>query len=138
MKKFILLLIVASGAAMLLGCNNRFSSLDTPQIQPSELKAMQQNWYGVLPCADCEGIETSLFLEKSGQWRMHQHYRSTRGSGDFSSQGSWARTADKLVLTEPDGTRIYFQVRQDKLEMVDSEGKTSISGLNYTLYPVES
>ncbi len=51
-----------------MGCNNR-AEVDAPCNLPAraaELKPMQQNWRGVLPCAVIEGIETSLFLEKDG------------------------------------------------------------------------
>jgi copper homeostasis protein (lipoprotein) len=43
-----------------------------------ELKPMQQSWRGVLPCADCEGIETSLFLQKDGTWVMNQRYQGAK------------------------------------------------------------
>ncbi|MEN1769698.1 copper resistance protein NlpE N-terminal domain-containing protein, partial [Pseudomonas aeruginosa] len=59
---------------------------------------------GVLPCADCEGIETSLFLEKDGTWVMNERYLGAREEpSSFASYGTWARTADKLVLTDSKG-----------------------------------
>lgn len=48
----------------LMGCNNRAEVDTLSPAQAAELKPMPQSWRGVLPCADCEGIETSLFLEK--------------------------------------------------------------------------
>ena len=69
--------------------------------QQAELTPMQQSWRGVLPCADCEGIETSLFLEKDGTWVMNERYQGVRREpSSFGSYGTWARTADKLVLTD--------------------------------------
>lgn len=50
----------------LMGCNNRAEVDTLSPAQAAELKPMPQSWRGVLPCADCEGIETSLFLEKDG------------------------------------------------------------------------
>lgn len=50
----------------LFGCNNRSETQVLQPTQTEELKPMQQSWRGVLPCADCEGIETSLFLQKDG------------------------------------------------------------------------
>jgi uncharacterized lipoprotein NlpE involved in copper resistance len=38
---------------------------------------MQQSWRGVF-CADCEGIETSLFLAKDGTWVMNQRYQGAK------------------------------------------------------------
>ncbi len=56
------------------GCNNRPKSIRF-LAQAAELKPMPQSWRGVLPCADCEGIEISLFLEKDGTWVMNERYR---------------------------------------------------------------
>ncbi|WP_227651745.1 copper resistance protein NlpE N-terminal domain-containing protein, partial [Klebsiella pneumoniae] len=58
------------------GLNITFSAeVDTlSPAQAAELKPMPQSWRGVLPCADCEGIETSLFLEKDGTWVMNERY----------------------------------------------------------------
>ncbi len=83
----------------LIGCNNRAEVDALQPAQAAELKPMQQSWRGVLPCADCEGIETSLFLEKDGTWVMNERYQGVREEpSSFASYGTWARTADKLVL----------------------------------------
>lgn len=117
MKKIIFSVIAACSLFALFGCNHR---AETDTVQPAameELKPMQQSWRGVLPCADCEGIDTSLFLEKDG---------------------TWARTADKLVLTNSKGEKSYFRAKGDKLEMLDRNGSPIQSPLNYTLEPVKA
>ena len=78
MKKIVFSLIAACSLFALFGCNHR---AETDTVQPAameELKPMQQSWRGVLPCADCEGIDTSLFLEKDGTWVMNEHYQGAR------------------------------------------------------------
>ncbi|CCJ71459.1 Copper homeostasis protein CutF precursor / Lipoprotein NlpE involeved in surface adhesion [Cronobacter condimenti 1330] len=89
----------------------------------------------MLPCADCEGIDTALFLEKDGTWVMNQHYQGAKGRTVFASYGTWARTADKLVLTDSDGEKQYFRARGEALEMLDREGNAITSSLNYRLEP---
>ncbi|WP_233623187.1 envelope stress response activation lipoprotein NlpE [Citrobacter amalonaticus] len=123
----------------LIGCNNR-SEVDVIQpTQVAELKPMQQSWRGILPCADCEGIETSLFLEKDGTWVMNERYQGVREEpSSFASYGSWARTADKLVLTDSQGEKSYYRAKGDALEMLDREGNPIESQFNYTLAPVKS
>ncbi len=77
MKKIVLSVAVACSLFALFGCNHRS---DVEMLQPApmeELKPMQQSWRGILPCADCEGIETSLFLEKDGSWVMNERYRAS-------------------------------------------------------------
>lgn len=139
MKKTLLSAMAAFTLFALIGCNNRS---DVDVIQPTrvaELTPMQQSWQGILPCADCEGIETSLFLEKDGTWVMNERYQGVREEpSSFASYGTWARTADKLVLTDSQGEKSYYRAKGDALEMLDREGNPIESQFNYTLAPVKS
>lgn len=138
-KKTLISAIAALSLFSLLGCNNR-SEVDVLQpTQAAELKPMQQSWRGILPCADCEGIETSLFLEKDGTWVMNERYQGVRDEpSSFASYGTWARTADKLVLTDSKGEKAYYRAKGDALEMLDREGNPVESQFNYTLEPVKA
>ncbi len=139
MKKTLLSAMAAFTLFALIGCNNR-SDVDVIQpTQVAELKPMQQSWRGILPCADCEGIETSLFLEKDGTWVMNERYQGVREEpSSFASYGTWARTADKLVLTDSQGEKSWYRAKGDALEMLDREGNPIESQFNYTLAPVKS
>ncbi len=139
MKKTLLSAMAAFTLFALIGCNNR-SDVDVIQpTQVAELKPMQQSWRGILPCADCEGIETSLFLEKDGTWVMNERYQGVREEpSSFASYGTWARTADKLVLTDSQGEKSYYRAKGGALEMLDREGNPIESQFNYTLAPVKS
>ena len=70
-KKAIVTAMAVISLFTLMGCNNRAEVDTLSPAQAAELKPMPQSWRGVLPCADCEGIETSLFLEKDGTWVMN-------------------------------------------------------------------
>ncbi|EPL8005208.1 envelope stress response activation lipoprotein NlpE [Klebsiella aerogenes] len=139
MKKIVFSLAAACSLFALFGCNHR---AEVETVQPAameELKPMQQSWRGILPCADCEGIETSLFLEKDGTWVMNERYQGvSREPSSFASYGTWARTADKLVLTNSKGEKSYYRAKGDKLEMLDRDGNPIKSTLNYTLEPVKA
>lgn len=139
MKKTLLSAMAAFTLFALIGCNNR-SEVDVIQpTQVAELTPMQQSWRGILPCADCEGIETSLFLEKDGTWVMNERYQGVREEpSSFASYGTWARTADKLVLTDSQGEKSWYRAKGDVLEMLDREGNPIESQFNYTLAPVKS
>ena len=139
MKKTLLSAMAAFTLFALIGCNNR-SDVDVIQpTQVAELKPMQQSWRGILPCADCEGIETSLFLEKDGTWVMNVRYQGVREEpSSFASYGTLARTADKLVLTDSQGEKSYYRAKGEALEMLDREGNPIESQLNYTLAPVKA
>ena len=135
--------IVPAAAALLsmlalFGCNNRAEVQTLQPASSAELKPMQQSWRGILPCADCEGIETSLFLETDGTWVMNERYQGAREPTVIASWGTWERTAGKLVLTDSEGEKRYFHAKGEQLEMLDREGKPVSSSLNYTLSPVQA
>ncbi|CAM6277215.1 envelope stress response activation lipoprotein NlpE [Leclercia adecarboxylata] len=136
MKSAIFSVVAASALFVLMGCHNRAEMEVLEPTQAEALKPMQQSWRGVLPCADCEGIETSLFLEKDGTWVMNQHYQGAKAPSTFASYGTWARTADKLVLTDTAGEKRYFRAKGEGLEMLDMQGNPIVSQFNYTLAPV--
>ncbi len=136
MKSAIFSVVAASALFVLMGCHNRAEMEVLEPTQAEALKPMQQSWRGVLPCADCEGIETSLFLEKDGTWVMNQHYQGAKAPSTFASYGTWARTADKLVLTDSAGEKRYFRAKGEGLEMLDMQGNPIVSQFNYTLAPV--
>lgn len=139
MKTAILSVVAACTLFSLIGCNNRTEVEVLQPTRAAELKPMQQSWRGILPCADCEGIETSLFLEKDGTWVMNERYRGVRDEpSSFASYGTWARTADKLVLTDSKGEKSYYRVKGEALEMLDREGNPIESQFNYTLQPVSA
>ncbi|MEB5751087.1 envelope stress response activation lipoprotein NlpE [Leclercia adecarboxylata] len=138
MKTAIFSVVAAGALAILMGCHNRAEVQALEPAHEEALKPMQQSWRGVLPCADCEGIETSLFLEKDGTWVMNQHYQGAKAPSSFASYGSWARTADKLVLTDTQGEKHYFRAKGEGLEMLDREGNPIESQFNYTLAPVNA
>lgn len=136
MKKAFLSLAAVMTLFALMGCNNRGEGDTVSSVRAEKLKPMQQSWRGTLPCADCEGIDTTLFLEKDGTWVMNQGYKGGKAPSEFASYGTWARTADKLVLTDTDGEKLYFRAKGEAMEMLDREGNPIHSQLNYVLQPV--
>jgi copper homeostasis protein (lipoprotein) len=137
-KKALLSALAVSTLFALFGCNNRSETQVLQPTQTEELKPMQQSWRGVLPCADCEGIETSLFLQKDGTWVMNQRYQGAKEPSSFATYGTWARTAEKLVLTDTTGEKTYFRAKGEGMEMLDREGNPIESQFNYTLAPVKA
>lgn len=134
MSKTALTVVVVLSLFALFGCNNRNAIQAVASENAVPLKPMQQSYRGILPCADCEGIETSLFLDASGTWIMNQYYQGKKTS--FASYGEWARTANKLVLTSSLGEKQYFLPKEDSLVRLDTKGAPIQSSLNFTLKAV--
>lgn len=137
MKKIMIVVGLSLSLFSLFGCHNKIFA----QEQPFE--AMQQSYKGVLPCADCGGIETSLFLQQDGTYILSEVYQvKPKDNQSFAQYGRWARTADKLVLTEANGEKRYFRPAGDNLEMLDIHGQPIRAGAtrlmqHYQLKPVE-
>lgn len=132
MKKIIISAVLALGSLSLFGCHTLANN-----HEPS-FEAMQQSFSGVVPCADCSGIKTSLFLQQDGTYILQETYQGAKG-GDLivASYGKWARTADKLVLTDSKGGKRYFHPEGENLQMLDTHGEPIASQANYQLKPVK-
>ncbi|NIH15430.1 MAG: hypothetical protein G5700_00670 [Serratia symbiotica] len=99
---------------------------------------MQQSYHGLLLCADCTSLETALFLDEDGTFLLQETYRGSKnGDQTFVSNGKWARTADKLVLTDSTGENCHCRLVGKSLEMLDQGGAPIESKLNYRLNPSE-
>ncbi len=132
MKKLAIGVLLMAGISGLIGCHTR------SQVQEEPLKPMAQSYRGILPCADCGGIDTSLFLEKDGTFVLREQYQTTRaGNNTFASYGQWRRTADKLVLTDSAGEKRYFRPVDKGLEMLDQQGLPINSSLPRQLTATE-
>ncbi|MGL9735116.1 MAG: copper resistance protein NlpE N-terminal domain-containing protein [Symbiopectobacterium sp.] len=69
----LLLVFVAAG---LMGCH-------TPKpVREEALQPMAQSYRGISPCANCVGIDTSLFLAENGTFIMQHYYQ-------LSNQSPW-------------------------------------------------
>ena len=93
---------------------------------------------GVLPCADCEGINTVLKLNPDKSFEIEETYLG-RDDNPFISKGSYTvNNTGKITLTSSDSTMYpnprYFEVISDnEIRMLDIEGNKIDSDLNYSL-----
>ena len=79
---------------------------------------------GVLPCADCEGIETSLTLKMDNSYQLSTTYLG-KDASPFKQQGSFEWDAKGSVirlLNQKDGPALY-QVVENQLIQLDMEGQ---------------
>lgn len=128
MGKLAISLLLAAGVITLFGCHAR------TQYAAQPLVPMAQSFQGMLPCADCGGMEMSLFLDKDGSFVLKSIYRATRdGDRSFAEYGRWQRTADRLVLIGSDGEKRYFRPVGNDMRLLDSSGNEIDSPFNYTL-----
>ncbi|AOP42242.2 envelope stress response activation lipoprotein NlpE [Edwardsiella piscicida] len=128
MKKLAISLLLAAGVITLFGCHARTQYAEQPLVP------MAQSFQGTLPCADCGGMEMSLFLDKDGSFVLKSIYRASRdGDQSFAEYGRWQRTADRLVLIGSDGEKRYFRPVGNDMRLLDASGNEIDSPFNYTL-----
>lgn len=117
------------------------ASGDAPSPSASSLDA---TWQGVLPCADCDGIQTRLRLVADDQGRryeLQETYLAREGGEVFESQGAWAEEAAVLddqptvvYRLDGNGASRWFSLQPDgALEMLDGQERATADGLAHRL-----
>lgn len=117
------------------------ASGDAPSPSASSLDA---TWQGVLPCADCEGIQTRLRLVADDQGRryeLQETYLAQDGGEVFEGQGSWNEETAVLddqptvvYRLDTQGASRWFALQPDgALEMLDGQERPTSDGLAHRL-----
>ena len=92
---------------------------------------------GVLPCEDCEGIETSIRLKKNLDYVLSQHYlgRAESEENNLNETGKfeWNKQGNTISLGERQ--KLYFQVSENYLLQVfkDESKVMGDSAIKYRL-----
>jgi uncharacterized lipoprotein NlpE involved in copper resistance len=87
-----------------------------------------ESYSGIVPCADCEGIETSVTLKSDSSYVLHLLYigRKSKGPGsnEFSEEGKWMKHGpDMIHLTGvKDGPSMYIRTDSSLIQL-DMKGE---------------
>ncbi|ART63828.1 copper resistance protein NlpE [Kushneria marisflavi] len=128
------ILLAVAGLA-LAGCSQQPEMSSAPQVM-----SVAESWQGVLPCADCEGIDTELTLVSSGMtgfastYTLKQRYLGTDDRAKVQTRsGDWVVTRGNQVdpqaviyRLDPQGSNscMNFQViGNDRLRQLDCNGQ---------------
>lgn len=100
----------------------------------------QLAWQGVLACADCEGIDTRLTLERADQasrYLLLETFLADDGGELFREQGHWRREGALLRLqSDAGGLRVYAIEADGRLSPRDRRGREVQAGEARLLAPV--
>lgn len=112
---------------------------------PSVAGDFERSWLGVLPCADCDGIQTRLVLRSDDDERRYVLEETYLGAEDdnnvFVQEGTWREETSRLegvdttvYRLDPEGPGRWFWLQPDGgLEMLEAEDRASPNGLAYRL-----
>ena len=120
-----------------LGWPSPFSLAPTPD-------GSERVWSGVLPCSDCDGVDTRLVLRVTGKKRsylMIETYVGGERPNRFQRAGRWTentRLMDDETLTtytlDPGkGSQTYALRPDGALELLDVDGRPSTQAIAYRL-----
>ena len=110
------------------------TTMAEPGVQPdasgADARALAGTWTGLLPCADCPGIDETLVLDADGGFVLTDTYRE-RPDATFVTQGTWALEAEgRHVRLDPgnkdDADRLFAidsGSGSDALVRLDPAGK---------------
>lgn len=82
-------------------------------------------YFGILPCADCSGIETSITIKENGSYIFDRTYLVNNQRGNKSvSEGQFKISGDEkhLVLPEMLAPNRYL-IEEKRLTQLDIDGK---------------
>lgn len=79
---------------------------------------------GILPCADCEGIQTKISLFEDGTYQLRQLYPGIGKDRIFESDGKfdWIDSGSTIILLSEEPPNIY-RVGENHLRKLDIEAR---------------
>ena len=126
MKKIILLFLLLS----MVSCQKQTVTDKKVTVDAAALNAKTSIDYvgtykGILPCADCEGLETEIAINENSTFSIKTKYQ---GKGDkvFMQKGNftWNKKGNTITLVGVNGSNQYF-VGKSTLTQLDVYGKKS-------------
>ncbi|MEH6422055.1 copper resistance protein NlpE, partial [Pseudomonas sp. CGJS7] len=90
---------------------------------------------GVVPCADCSGIDTKIEFKADGSYTIEETYQGEKGEPS-KGDGNWTAEEDgKRLRLDPnsksDDDRLFEVLSPGEIRMLDIGGKHIDSQLNY-------
>jgi copper homeostasis protein (lipoprotein) len=107
--------------------------------RPDPLAELPATFTGTLPCADCPGIDYHVDFFDDETFHLRRAYRDRANT--FDDIGRWAWSSDREVLILRGGREAplrFESVGEAGIRLLDQEGRTIESELNYTLTRAES
>jgi copper homeostasis protein (lipoprotein) len=143
------ILLVAVIFMILISCEN--TTRENPSSENAEEQTSSENsgmtFKGTLPCADCEGIETTLqlFIDNTQATKSYKLTETYLGKPEpentFTTEGNYVAlyyedstlVIYRLNPEDPATARYYRKISDDEMMMMSPAAENIDSKLNYTL-----
>jgi len=150
MRNFIYFLLIIVLAACSANKKNKNGTSDNQILLPDNNSVTV--YEGTLPCADCNGIKTTLtlFQNKSKNqytYRLHEIYLGTDNDKTFDTYGKWnalkgTQEDPKAIVyqlsiqnEDPEDSDVinYLVINNNSVKLIDDEMNVFETKANYTL-----
>jgi uncharacterized membrane protein len=78
-------------------------------------------WLGMLPCADCDGIDYQLNLKSDYTFKQKSAYKG-KSEELFIDEGNWGFVSDSIIFVDGADDRKLFLVTSNDLVLLDQDG----------------
>ena len=137
MNKNLILLGLFASLALTTSCSNS----DSVSEEETEINSTEQALYsgdnsataldwngtykGTVPCASCEGIETTLTLNIDRTYKLSTHYFGRNDALEEDDMGTftWDETGSIITLEQVSNGPSQYKVGENRLWQLDMEGK---------------
>ena len=106
-------------------------------VKGFDIKAFAGTYAGMLPCADCPGIDSTIAFTPEGAYTLSETYQDADKSS-FLSKGTWSVRGDgKAIQLDPEDKdeydRAFTIASPTELLALDREGKAITGTVEYRL-----
>lgn len=144
MKKKIFLLIILT-SVILIGCKKESTSnkerendsisvsteMDTVHTTQNSID-WEGEYKGIIPCEDCDGVETSLVLNFDSTFILTKSYIGKGGPYESSGVFRWDESGRVIMLEFDDGSEAMYLTGEGTLSLLNDDG-SPIEGEDYVL-----
>ena len=129
------------GVAVLTSCGQSSSTQDNPGEETAEqaetttndgVEQQSTDWAGtyegVLPCADCPGIKTTVVLNNNDTFRLTQDYEDRDLKVDDNGKIMW-HDGGKVAHLRGTDVNLQYEIGDDQLKQLGEDGKEVTSSL---------
>ena len=133
------LIVVLCASLLLFSCKKQVEPIEikidtiakviteTPSISDNSQNALDWagSYKGVIPCADCEGIETEIVLNQDLTYVKKTKYLGKGDGKIFEENGSfvWDKSGGSISLKTSTGGPSHYKVGENQLIQLDMQGK---------------
>ncbi len=136
MNKILIVVGLFASLAFTTSCSNSRKQVETQEeitkeenyLYKSDNSATSLDWNGTykgtVPCASCEGIETTLTLNIDRTYKLSTHYFGRNDALEEDDMGtfSWDKTGSIITLNNVSNGPTQYKVGENRLWQLDKSG----------------